>query len=123
MAVVTPKDSHTCALFVPITAVFSLDLVAAAYQHIRFLQCVHTAGLRFRASTVDEFRRYIQLWLPFLKVAPKRTVLIPALNTEWLWHCRRLAPASYARACADILGAIHALDCPESAFLAADVMV
>ena len=113
-------DVHTCTPFVPTTAAFSLDLVTASNRHIHFLQRVHAAGLSLQAPTLDEFRRYEQLWLPLLRSAPKDFVLVPPLDIAWLWHCHRLAPASYARACEDIIGSNHAVDCPESAFQGAE---
>jgi len=118
----SPLHALTCAPIVPTAAAFSLDLVEASRQHVRFLQRVHSAGISLRAPTAAEFRRYEQLWLPLLKVAPKDTVLVPPLDIAWLWHCHRLAPVSYARACVDIFGAKQSLDCPKSAFQAADAM-
>jgi hypothetical protein len=99
---------------------FSLDLVAAADEHVRFLRRVHAAGLSLRAPSAAEFRRYGHLWLPLLKAAAPDAALCPPLDVAWLWHCHRLAPASYARACLEILGATHALDCPACAFRAAE---
>lgn len=101
-------------------AMFSLDLVAASYQHVQFLKRVHQAGLSLRAPTAEEFRRYEQLWLPLLASASENVTLCPPLDVAWLWHCHRLAPASYARACMEIFGASHALDCPAGAFQAAE---
>lgn len=60
MADVQDECDHTSFEFS--AATFSLDLVEASYQHVRFLKRVHQAGLSLRAPTAEEFRRYEQLW-------------------------------------------------------------
>lgn len=88
-------------------------LVASMKLHKSFLERAHRAGVY--EPTSSALHRY-KLWLQ-LVVESKHLALVPALDVAWLWHCHRLAPAAYARACRD-LGALHAVDCPGAAFTA-----
>ena len=99
---------------------FSVDLVALSRAHYLFLLKVHKAGISLRQPTEHEFMRYEQLWLPLLAsldLNDKDLVLCPPLDIAWLWHCHRLAPASYRHACQTHFKAQGALDCPRAAFL------
>ena len=106
---------------------FSVDLEAGARDHVSFLREVHAAGLSLRSPTAEEFRRYERVWLPLVGGlhregrlgAAGEPPLCPPLDVAWLWHCHRLAPASYARCCRELLGAQGSLDCPAGAFLGA----
>mmetsp|Transcript_6698 Transcript_6698/g.13770 ORF Transcript_6698/g.13770 Transcript_6698/m.13770 type:complete len:158 (+) Transcript_6698:82-555(+) len=103
---------------------FSLDLVAASKNHLEFLQKIHSSELNLKEPSSESFRRYETLWLPLLvKAANKREFgrleippVVPPLDVAWLWHCHRLAPRSYAKACRELLSAARVLDCPETAF-------
>ena len=84
---------------------FSVDLVEEAKKHIVFLRALHRHGITTNndiSSSIESFRRYSQLWLPFVHKhychsddnAPD---LIPPADIAWLWHCHRLAPYRYAQ--------------------------
>ncbi len=95
------------------------NLVDAATRHVRFLRQVHATGVSLRPPSAHEFRRYEKCWLPLLKIlyangTLEGAVLSPPLDVAWLWHCHRLAPAAYAKLCAQRFGG--QLDCPAAAF-------
>lgn len=79
----------------------SVDLVAQAKNHINFLRNLHASGITLSKPSYESFRRYSDLWLPFVKSftinsdEPKE--LIPPADIAWLWHCHRLAPYRYAK--------------------------
>jgi hypothetical protein len=81
--------------------VSSLDLVAQARNHINFLRNLHINGITFSKPSHESFRRYTDLWLPFVKKYSINSEtphdLIPPPDIAWLWHCHRLAPYRYAK--------------------------
>jgi len=85
---------------------FSVDLAEQAKQHILFLRNLHKHGVTINDRPRDEesFRRYSQLWLPFVRkyghkknASEEESSLIPPADIAWLWHCHRLAPYRYAQ--------------------------
>jgi hypothetical protein len=99
---------------------FSIDLLSNSKKHVHFLRSVHSSGLSLRCPSEYEFSRY-QKWLTLLASEQQANnnneemvSLIPPLDIAWLWHCHRLAPVAYERACVDLFG--HLLDLPCSAF-------
>ena len=69
-----------------------------------------------RPST-ESLRRYDTFWLPLvasLDPDTKNEPLVPPLDIAWVWHCHRLAPDAYERACMSRFGRL--LDNPEAAF-------
>jgi hypothetical protein len=114
---------------------FSIDLLSNSKKHIYFLRSVHSSGLSLRCPSKFEFSRY-QKWLALLaseqannngtddtddEKKEEMVSLIPPLDIAWLWHCHRLAPVAYERACVDLFG--HLLDFPCSAFQFATTIV
>ena len=116
----TQSENHTTK-----DKAFSVDLVRASLEHHKFLRKVHRSGLSLREPTAQEFRRYEHFWLPLLASLDLRNdddddaglVLCPPLDVAWMWHCHRLAPASYRRSCQLRFGSRGALDNPRGAFL------
>jgi hypothetical protein len=102
---------------------FSVDLVEQAKRHIIFLRTLHKQGITINSKKdllEESFRRYSQLWLPFvahhrhrnhhcasldntnngkINQTPTATniALIPPPDIAWFWHCHRLAPYRYAK--------------------------
>jgi hypothetical protein len=83
------------------TLVSSVDLVAQAQKHINFLRNLHINGIALSKPSHESFRRYTDLWLPFVKkysiISETPHELIPPPDIAWLWHCHRLAPYRYAK--------------------------
>ena len=104
---------------------FSVDLVSSARAHIDFLRRVHAAGLSQRRASAESVRRYRDLWLPLLASRGAAALAaaedaVPPLDVAWLWHCHRLAPRAYRKACVELHGAADALDAPRCAFASQD---
>jgi hypothetical protein len=102
---------------------FSVDLIESAALHIAFLKKIHSSGASLREPSERSTHRYVGAWLPLLAKmhasgALADAALSPPLDVAWLWHCHRLAPAAYARACRELFGVADALDCPKAAFRA-----
>lgn len=91
---------------------FSCDLLTQSKQHIAFLKTLHQVGITIQKPSIESFRRYSALWLPFvhaIAIARKRQNptedggqdlgkdLIPPPDVAWLWHCHRLAPYRYSK--------------------------
>ena len=101
---------------------FSVDLVEQTKRHIIFLRTLHKQGITTddKEELLEEsFRRYSQLWLPFVAHHHHRNhhcaslddtnktnqtptnatdiALIPPPDIAWFWHCHRLAPYRYAK--------------------------
>lgn len=108
----------------PLDPDLQVELLAGAKKQIFFLRAVHSAGFSLGAPKETEFHRYT-LWLDLLEDyehndeanLDKNTInqrkenvntcsfekkggkLVPPLDIAWLWHCHRLAPATYSKAC------------------------
>ena len=78
----------------PSASPFSLDLIHESKQHVQFLSSLHRNGITLAKPTYESFRRYSNLWLPFVTKHKTRN-LIPPADIAWLWHCHRLAPYRY----------------------------
>jgi hypothetical protein len=89
--------------------IFAVDLLQQAKQHILFLRNLHKHGITInadRSGYEESFRRYSDLWLPFVykhsyqcagQDGQDGEALIPPADIAWMWHCHRLAPYRYAR--------------------------
>jgi hypothetical protein len=81
----------------------SIDLVVEAKNHINFLRNLHINGMTLSKPSYESFRRYSDLWLPFVMNSTINSSetpthdLIPPADIAWLWHCHRLAPYRYAK--------------------------
>jgi hypothetical protein len=91
---------------------FSSNLVNSSKLHRCFLRNLHKYGITLSRPSHESFRRYSQLWLPFLarqyqqqrhneiENEPSSFLLldvVPPADIAWLWHCHRLAPYRYAK--------------------------
>lgn len=95
---------------------FSSNLVDSSKLHRCFLRNLHKYGITLSRPSHESFRRYSQLWLPFLaqqyqqqqqlqqghneiENEPSLLLLdvVPPADIAWLWHCHRLAPYRYAK--------------------------
>ena len=93
----------------PHSNIFSVDLPLQAKRHIIFLRNLHKHGITIndRSDYEESFRRYSDLWLPFVHKhgyaggkeggLEYAVALIPPGDIAWMWHCHRLAPYRYAR--------------------------
>lgn len=72
-------------------------LINASKQLFYFLRELHQLGISTKPPSNESFRRYTQLWLPFVYKHNKNNTaeLIPPPDIAWLWHCHRLAPYRY----------------------------
>jgi hypothetical protein len=117
------KEKKTKPKKSPYHLFFSIDLVEQAKRHIIFLRTLHKQGITIddKEELLEEsFRRYSQLWLPFVAhhhhrnhycsslddtnnetnqtpTAATDIALIPPPDIAWFWHCHRLAPYRYAK--------------------------
>ena len=77
--------------------------VGRRYVALYALSCVELGFIlwtpRNQKVLLEAVRRYEDLWIPFLALAPpeERTSLVPPLDVEWVWHCHMLAPFAYER--------------------------
>jgi len=82
---------------------FSVDLVEAALNHLRFLDYVDN----FESVLTEEVlqhgvRRYEQLWLPLAGQHRDIKVVAP-VDVAWFWYLHMLQPLSYRRDCRKLL--------------------
>jgi hypothetical protein len=104
---------------------FGIDLYHASKKHVAFLQAAHHAGVSTSLPSRHSFQRYEKCWLPLLASVHKERIgdfdkLIPPLDVAWIWHCHRLAPKTYAKACKDLYDVPVPLDNPMTSFLFAE---
>ncbi|CAN8243394.1 unnamed protein product, partial [Cochlearia groenlandica] len=90
----------------------SIDLFAAAKQHLHFLKIVDKNQWLFDGPILERaIYRYNSYWLPLLaKYSESSTVcegpLVPLLDCEWIWHCHRLNPVRYISDCEQLYGKV-----------------
>lgn len=95
--------------------IVSCNLVESSKLHRCFLRNLHKYGITLTRPSYESFRRYSQLWLPFLarqyqqqqqenaespsdnKSSLLLLDVIPPADIAWIWHCHRLAPYRYAK--------------------------
>ncbi len=99
---------------------FCSDMISLTRQHLLFLRRVHAAGESLVAPSREKIRRYEQIWLPLLlhlqeNEVGKNVPLSPPIDVAWLWHCHRLAPSAYKKACSK-LGINPSGQFPQAAF-------
>ncbi|CAD5319224.1 unnamed protein product [Arabidopsis thaliana] len=90
----------------------SVDLLAAAKQHLLFLETVDRNRWLYDGPALEKaIYRYNACWLPLLvKYSESSSVsegsLVPPLDCEWIWHCHRLNPVRYNSDCEQFYGRV-----------------
>ncbi|CAN8288542.1 unnamed protein product [Cochlearia groenlandica] len=90
----------------------SIDLFAAAKQHLNFLETVDKNRWLSDGPILERaIYRYNAYWLPLLaKYSETSTIcegpLVPPLDCEWIWHCHKLNPVRYISDCKQLYGKV-----------------
>ncbi|KAJ6340243.1 hypothetical protein OIU77_008075 [Salix suchowensis] len=89
----------------------TVDLLAAAKQHLQFLAAVDKNRWLYDGPTLDKaIFRYNACWLPLLAKHAESPIsegpLVVPLDCEWIWHCHRLNPLRYKSDCVELYGKI-----------------
>ncbi|KAB5524427.1 hypothetical protein DKX38_022176 [Salix brachista] len=89
----------------------TVDLLAAAKQHLQFLAAVDKNRWLYDGGFESEyFLGYNACWLPLLAKHAESPIsegpLVVPLDCEWIWHCHRLNPLRYKSDCVELYGKI-----------------
>jgi hypothetical protein len=89
---------------------FSLDLVNAIQNHLKFLKEIDDYNIFYEGHFLDRaLYRYEKLWLPlYSSYLDEHTnkILHPPIDVSWVWHCHMLCPTEYEKDCSSFFGKV-----------------